>query len=639
MNGINLIQPWLKRNGCNCDTGGYTAMTHTIMSGGKLYVSEDLYDEFLGVYGREIEHGNTSLTYSERRSSDVFRMYVDLDILEKCAMDDAAVLDIVRVVQRTTALFFPGAPGDTFRCVVSRTKTKEVNVKVKVKVVEQNAEETKQQEPDQEPDREPDKAETAKKAPEPVYETFTKNGVHLNFPKLLVNLEIALQIRFSVVNELEKDFGQRGNPHNPWSDVVDKAPYFNGLKMPGSVKTEQCTICNSSKKKRSRRGGEALRTEIILKEIAKIRRKIFNKDDEVEDFDYANVMSIKGEEFKNQALSDLHAEYVMLTKICSLCNNKGWYLEDRWYSPSHVLGAGGVSCTDDLDYIRKDLHEQMRWTSIRARASDQVTPGYNVPAGQLTPTVDTQSECIGAFGSAGLEWVSPGLYREMLSSDVHAEDARGQSRWKGSHISDADTMRMITACVRGLHTKYNHITVKEAMELKTGKHTEETSKKITKGAGAGMTVRAHKNKSTTSLLSGLAGANNATVKKDVIMRVYTTFTVRVSGEGSKYCQNKCDEHTSNSVYFSISKKGICQMCHSGKDTPGSSGKVCKKYFSDSKTIPVGLRKKLFPDEFGLDMAAVHASIKKRGAAAAAPAPKKKVKKKNRAGIEMWGSMC
>lgn len=633
MNGIKV---WLKRNGYNVNAGGDTAMTHTIMSGGTLYVPEDLYDEFLGMYGREIERGNTLLTYSEKRSPDVFRMYFDLDILEKCALDDKSVMDIVREVQKTAALFFTDATGDTLKCVVSRTKTKEVQVKVRVPHVP-NPLNVDEADGGDAPTKEDASEDTERNAAEDegvndgVCEAFVKNGVHLNFPKFLVNLEIALQIRFSVVNHLDKIFGPRPIAHNPWSDVIDKAPYFNGLKMVGSVKKDQCKLCHSSKKKKAVREEKEVRRLTVLREIGKIRRKHYRRNDP--NFDYTNIMNIEGDEYKNADLSKLHYEYETLATICPQCNNRGWYLEDRYYSPTHVIGAGGTLCCDDLDYIKKDFHEQMRWTSVRARPYDQITPNYSVPAGHLSPTQDTASACLSAFGSAGLEWVSPGLYREMVNSDVHAEDAKGQSRWKGSIVKDKQTMDMITTCVRQLHSSYSEIVVKEAMELKTGKQTDETTTTITSGAGAGIVVKKRAIKAGGDMLNKMAVANNTTINKNTVIRVYTSFVVRVSGQGSKFCQNKGDEHATNSVYFCISKTGICQMCHSGKDTPGLSGKVCKRYHSHAKDVPVALSRRLFAEGFGLNMDAVNAGLGKRGSVEVAV--KKKLKKKTKVALKKW----
>ena len=616
----NCIKAWLKTYGCSVNAGGDTPMTHTIMSGGTLRVPEDLYDEFLGMYGREIERGNRSLAYSEKRSPDVFRMYFDLDILENRALDEGEVLDIVREVQRTTALLFVGAD-EALKCVVSRTQTKQVEVRVRPPQPQQAscllendgdsgaAASTAEESPPEE------------KPEEPQFESFTKNGVHLNFPKLLVDLDMALQIRFSVVNQLEKRFGQRGVTQNPWSDVVDKAPYLNGLKMIGSVKREQCKACGNSKRKR--RSGEEREEQRIetMREIAKIRRKHYRRENDR--FDYTDVMSFEGDEYKDADLSRLHTQYHALARMCPQCNNKGWFLEERCYSPTHVLGAGGVLCCDDLHYISNNYHEQMRWTSIRARTHDQVTADYSVPAGHLRPPVDSASACLTAFGSSGLEWVSPGLYREMINADVHLDDAKGLSRWRGRCVQDQDTVTLIQNFVRGMHNNYKNIVVKEAVEIKTGKHTPDTVHRITSGPGAGMVVK------------GRAPKNGVTKNTVSNMRVYTTYVVRVSGEGSKFCQNKGDEHTSNSVYFCISKTEVCQMCHSGKDITGSSGKVCKRYRSQGKETSVALKKKLFPDECEVDMKKVNAKVAKRPVVAG---KKRKLTKKGMVCVDMWNTL-
>eukprot|EP00903_Cladosiphon_okamuranus_P017785 g16370.t1 len=490
-------------------------MTHTIMSGGTLHVPEDLYDEFLGVYAREIERGNFSLAYSEKRTPEVFRMYFDLDLLHTKAMDEADLLLIVREVQRTVLLFFAGAD-EAMKCVVSRTQTKEVEVSVRPPQAHKEPPIDQKLDPAAPPVEDP-------KPEEPRYETFTKNGVHLNFPKLLVNLEMALQIRFSVVNQLEKRFGQREIMQNPWSDVVDKAPYFNGLKMIGSVKREQCNKCGNSKKRKQCGDKKEEDRLTIMRDIARIRRKYYKRDDE--SFDYTNVMTFVGDEYKNLELSRLHTRYHALTKMCCQCNNRGWFLEERYYSPTHVLGADGVLCCDDLHYIANNYHEQMRWTSIRARTHDQVTPGYAVPAGHVRPPQDSASACLSAFGSSGLEWVSPGLYREMINSDVHAQDAKGLSRWKGPPVKDSETLSLIETFVRQMHKSYTNLVVKEVVEIKTGKPTSDSTCIITSGPAAGMPVKQRSNKQTQNMLTNMAASGNTTINKDVTMRVYTTIVV------------------------------------------------------------------------------------------------------------------
>lgn len=607
------IQGWLKRNGCNFNANGDTPMTHTIMKGGTLFIPEDLYDEFLGVYGREIEAKDEKLTYSERPSSPTFRMYFDIDLLDGKELDDGEVLEIVREVQSTTAIFFAGAPDETLKCVVSRTQSKEVEVKTSVVPVE---------------------AVTASGEPAPP-RMAKKNGIHLNFPKLMVNLEMALQIRYSVVLRLEKRFGPRPLAQNPWADVIDKAPYFSGLKMIGSVKRAHCNLCNSSKKKKGAKDDTEEQISDIIREIVKVRKKLFNRLDDT--FDYSNIMNFAGDEYRNQQLAKLNARYHAIFRMCLQCDNKGWYLENRSYSPSHVLGAGGAPCLEDLEHIRRDFHEQMRWTSIRARSCDQPEPSYSVPRGHQAPPQDCASTSLTAFGSAGLEYISPGLYREIIQSDVHAEDVRGQSKWRGAVIKDPEAMALITKCVRDVNDRYRNIVVREAMEIKTAKKADSTGTMITSGAGAGMIINKKTVRETENIITKMANANNTTIANDTVLKVYTTIVVRVTGEGSRYCQNKGDEHTSNSVYFCISNKGVTQMCHSGKDTLGNSGKTCRKYHSTPKDTTIALRKKLFPGDFGLDMNEVNSQMNKRAGEKTVTVTKK-LKKGTKTAMLRWNTV-
>ena len=604
------IRTWLKDNGCNWNTNGTTPMTHTIMSGGVLYVPEDLYDEFLGVYGSEIKNGNTSLAYSEKKSADVFRMYFDLDILDHAEIIDDELLYIVKEVQRTVSLFFPGCCDDILKCVVSKTKPKSVDVSSSVK--------------------NDDTGETEKRV-----ETFVKSGIHMNFPRMLVNLEMALQLRFSVVTDLEKKFGQRDIETNPWADVIDKAPYFNGLKMIGAVKSITCKKCTSSGKKKKNSGtSSSVEKDSIMKSIISLRRKYYKRDDEL--FDYGNIMTLEGDEFKNEELSKLYIQYQSIATICPFCNNKGWYLEDRFYSPSYIIARDGVICDDELEFIRRDFHEQMRITSIRARSTDEVTGSYTLPDGYLTATTDTATTCLNAFGSAGLEWVSPGMYRELVNGDVHEADAKGFSRWKGNTVTDPSILDMVTTCVRSFDVRYSNLVVKEVKEIKTGKPSNGKDGVISSGAAAGMSLNTKK--TTKNVLSKLATSNNTVVQKDIILKVVTTIVVRIGGDGSTYCRNKGDKHTTNSVYFCINEAGITQKCFSRKDTIGISGTNCKNFKSVCKPIPLSLKRALFKEELLLDTDIVESGMNKRTLDPVSGKPKK-MSKKNKEKIQLWGAMC
>lgn len=142
----------------------------------------------------------------------VFRYFMDLDFKQPAALPPRSMEAAAFVVCRTLRRFWPGkAEGDAFfRCMVSTTDYKE------------------------EPAR-PGSEAAAK----------VKSGVHLIWPEIFVNDAMALDIRESVIADLQDTFGPRTEPAmNHWGDVVDLTVYKgSGLRMIGSNKTVECVAC------------------------------------------------------------------------------------------------------------------------------------------------------------------------------------------------------------------------------------------------------------------------------------------------------------------------------------------------------------------------------------------------------------
>jgi len=142
----------------------------------------------------------------------VFRYFMDLDFKQPAELPPRSMEAAAFVVCRTLRRFWPGkAAGDSFfRCVVSTTNYK----------------------------LEPARAgeEVASKV---------KSGVHLIWPEIFLNDAMALDIRESVIADLQETFGPRAEPAmNSWQDVVDLTVYKgSGLRMIGSCKTETCPAC------------------------------------------------------------------------------------------------------------------------------------------------------------------------------------------------------------------------------------------------------------------------------------------------------------------------------------------------------------------------------------------------------------
>lgn len=570
------------------------------MSGGCLYVAEDNYDEFLGIYAAEIRNGNKTLSFSELRSPDVFRMYFDVDILDTKTLNEEFLLRLSRNIQTTIGKFFPGIDPDSFKAVLCSTATKKVEVSEVVPPLQKpiglpykktragGEEDVEQQEPTR------------------VLRTFTKNGYHILFPFLRVTLPMALQLRFSVVSDLEKTFGKREVAVNPWADVLDKAPYYGGLKMCGSVKSVTCTDCKGKKKNVRRK---PVVKDIITK-IRRLRKKLYpRKDDPL--FDYSNVMTIAKDEFKNEDLADLYSAYQDETGflMCPKCGDKGTHLEDRYYMPVAVLDPDGTPSGPDLDHLNDDMHELMRWTSIRCGSSDQSTEGYVVPRGYQPSIPDGATGCLQIAGGM-LERLSPGIYREAVNSEMFLNDALGIRTWKGKEILDPQTLAQITKEVRSFDDRYKEVDVRQVFEVKvvksymkpsissdTRSHVQATSQTsaVQKSLVKKKNVRTKHSSSATKAMTNIVMANKVASATDRVLEMFSRVQVRVSGIGSTYCTNKGDEHNSNSVFFWISEEGMTQKCFSRKDAIGIHGKTCKDFRSAFKNISPPLRDLLFTE--------------------------------------------
>ena len=605
--------------------------THTIMSGGVLHVAEDMYDEFLGVYAAEIKRGNRTLAFSEIRSPNVFRMYFDVDILDTEALGEEFLFRLARSVQTTIVKFFRGADQDAFKCVLCATATKEVEVSELVPLPQKPigiAYSKKEEEMAPEPER--------------VVKKFTKNGYHILFPFLRVTLQMALQLRFSVVRDLEKNLGKRPVAVNPWVDVIDKAPYYNGLKMCGSVKSVTCTECKGKKKNVRRKPV----VKDILHDIRKLRKRLYPRRDDPS-FDYSNVMSIAKDEFKNEDLADLFHKYQSETGhlMCPKCNDKGSHLEDRFYMPMSVLDSDGSVSEADFEYLNGNMHEMMRWTSIRCRPSDEATEGYFTPRGYPSPTPDRATGSLQVAG-AYLERLSPGIYREAVNAEMFTNDALGIKTWKGNEIVDPLTLDLINREVRAFSPHYNELDVRQVFEVKVAKSyqksvisadtkTNNTTKVQASAVQKSLpTPKPAKGGSATKMLTKIAIANKVASATDRVLEVFSRVQVRVTGPGSTYCTNKGDEHTTNSVYFWISQEGMAQKCFSRKDVVGIDGKTCKEFRSDFKAISPELRKILFAQPNLFDMDKLKEDKEKNETE-----PKNKKKRKKPKKPSLWDAMC
>ena len=163
--------------------------------------------------------------------------------------------------------------------------------------------------------------------------------------------------------------------------------------------------------------------------------------------------------------------------------------------------------------------------------------------------------------SKRIQRLPPGSFSsELLESDLFKDDVLGLISWKGDHFEDTDSINELQSVIRSIDPNYRDLTVKSVVEV-VSVSTKKTSSFV----------------------------NNSKVTKNVI----NSYNIRVIGDGSNYCKNKQDNHTSCTCYFSVTPKGVKQKCFSRKEIEYAHG-LCSKYSSVPKDIGIELREKLFP---------------------------------------------
>lgn len=283
-----------KRGASTLDDENNQLVTHYNLRGhpfGIFGVPDLLYDEFLTEYANSIESG-AQLAFSEQRSP-VFRYHLDLDIKYTRKLTRTEIMDMVRLIQKTVAKFYPSFNDADKNYHLTAIVTIPHGIK--------GVETTDQQ------DNPIDSVSTATSSPlvqeaqhvEPcsrvpyddhcvdeichahvstplsACQTMTtmftpsttntitttttqgssindaanvvKNGIHVHMPKLFVNASQALVIRESLLVDFTARYGQVFG-HSSWKDIIDEAIYTrNGLRMTYSVKAMPCKTCRSNR--------------------------------------------------------------------------------------------------------------------------------------------------------------------------------------------------------------------------------------------------------------------------------------------------------------------------------------------------------------------------------------------------------
>lgn len=191
--------------------------THTMLDGGLLHVPFVSSGTFHQMLAEDLDNGVSNFIVEYK--TPVFKMFVDLDILEDNPISDSRLhawfCDIQSVMKEIFGQEFP-APVEGSDDV---DKLLMIVCRAPVKQKEKNK------------------------------QIYAKTGVHLIWPHVAVDSEKALFVRSAWIQYFEKKYGLR-HAANIWEDVFDRAVYEkNGLRMVGSSKLENCTSCNGKPSK------------------------------------------------------------------------------------------------------------------------------------------------------------------------------------------------------------------------------------------------------------------------------------------------------------------------------------------------------------------------------------------------------
>lgn len=188
-------------------TSGET--THLLLDKGKYFVPEAMMDGFREHMARDVTASNV-LSISENHTM-VFPMYVDADIegIPFPALDGEALLEIARILNTQVQRFFEDRH-EPFDCLVCN------------------------------------KGDTLGSA---LADGGFKHGVHFHWPHLMVNIDMAYQLRASMIAGLDRFDGWEallGKERIPWESCIDGSVYSGGLRMVGAPKSVKCSACHGT---------------------------------------------------------------------------------------------------------------------------------------------------------------------------------------------------------------------------------------------------------------------------------------------------------------------------------------------------------------------------------------------------------
>lgn len=491
-------------------------ITHLITpDGGFLSIPDDMHDEFGRQYATEIGYADRSVTLIELPSDDVFPMFFKICVLNKDGLTKDGMLSICAIAVGVLRRYYPDHTATSkFESTAFPDSSTEVEV-----------DGTK----------------------------WTKRGFGLVFRKIFVTKQEALQLRHTVVCELNGRVGSLACSEHPWSNAIAREVYTTGMEMYGWGRSVTCTKCLLTHPVNGA-------TRDPEKQYVALRKKLRPMDS---GFDYASLSNLHTVELKAPELGQLYLRLVKSRGVqaCTLCSGRGTLME-RNQSPLPIiaLDESGDECADATELLTRDggIVDILRQTTIRASADRESTPGFSTPVGiPMCPGEGTANRLRENGDLRVRKGLTASLRMEAINSDVYEDDLKVMLEWeKNMEVTDPETINTIQDFIR-TQMKYYNVSVKSVFPAMAEKNVYQKQ-------GARMV-----NRIVESNHCEVADRKKACYLKKLL--------IRVQGEGSCFCGNRGEHHDSNSVYFEMGPQKCWQRCFCTDDTVGASRKTCKEY--------------------------------------------------------------
>ncbi|CAN0298326.1 unnamed protein product, partial [Pylaiella littoralis] len=470
-----------------------SSITHVITSGGGyLSIPDEKHDEFQKQYATASTDTGSSVTLSELPSDGAFPMVFKITPTNNDGLTRDGMLDICSIVIGVLSRYYPDHPVGSalFESVAYPGSSEELQIDGS---------------------------------------TWIKRGFGLVFRKLFVTKEEALQLRYTLVCELRGQLSILGCPDFTWSDAIPREVHITGIDMHGRERSVSCTKCVPVEPVS---GAERGALKDLENEFISLRRKLRPMSSA---FDYGSLVNVHTIELKSQEFSQIYLKLMKLRggKTCTQCAGRGTYLE-KTESPLPTIalddsGRESAPATELLEVIRQ--------TSIRARSTQESTPGFSRPANlAICPPADT-ADLLRVNGDLRMKrGMTASLLSEATSSDLHTDDLKGLLQWKKDHdeVTDPEILRSVQEFIRtrmGLIADEKHY----ANLWVTSVYAVMSEKKVRMQRGK-------------KLMERIRESNNCEAAEPTKMYRMEKLWIRVKGEGSCFCGNR-GLHECNSIYF------------------------------------------------------------------------------------------